>query len=81
MVEVCGISVEYKSSKLSGAGIAKGYQYEVVDARMVRRESTSDCPCGDPARHNLHLRSLAVLEDILSRANIRRIGNVVEVTM
>ncbi len=81
MVEVCGISVDHESSHVSGWGVAKGYLYELVDSRLVRREAVTDCPCGDPMRHNLHLRGLAALEDLLSRANVRRSGNVVKITM
>jgi hypothetical protein len=81
MVEVCGISVDYKSSRLSGVGITKGYLYELVGNRLVRRVSQTDCPCGDPARHNLHLYGLAVLEDILSSTDALRSGNIVKVAM
>ena len=81
MVEVCGISVDYESSRLTGVGVAKGYQYELVDNRLVRREGATDCPCGDPARHNLHLRGLAALEDLLTSANVRRSGNVLKIKM
>jgi hypothetical protein len=44
-----------ESSHLSGGGVAMGYQYELLDHRLARRKSPSDCRCGDPARHNLHL--------------------------
>jgi hypothetical protein len=80
-VEVGGISVDYESSHLSGGGVAMGYQYELVEDRLVRKKSASDCPCGDPARHNLHLRALAAVEDLLATGNIRRLGNVMKVTM
>ncbi len=80
-VEVSGISIDYESSRLSGVGAAEGYQYELVDDRLVRREAATDCPRGDPARHNLHFRGLAVVEDLLTRANVRRSGNLVKITM
>jgi hypothetical protein len=81
MVEVCGIAVDYQSDRLIGAGADKGYHYEMVDDRLVRRQSPNDCPCGDPARHKLHLRGLAVLEDMLIDAKIQRSGNVIDVSI
>jgi hypothetical protein len=81
MVEVCGIFVDYESSRLSGVGVARGYQYELVENHLVRRESSTDCPCSDPARHNLHLRGLAALEDLLTNGNVQRSGNVWKITM
>jgi hypothetical protein len=80
-VEVCGISVDHESSRLSGVGVAKGYQYELVGDRLVRSEAATDCPCGDPGRHNLHLRGLAAVEDLLNTGNVRRSGNVLRITM
>lgn len=79
--EVCGISVDYQGDQLIGGGVANGYRYELVGgARLIRRESPTDCRCGDPHRHSLHLRALVVLNDMLSTAKIERTGNVIQVT-
>lgn len=80
LFEICSISIDYKSDRLVGIGVSRGYMYELVKSRFVRKPSELDCPCGDPARHALHLRALAVIDDMLNSAAINRQGNVIRVT-
>lgn len=76
-IEVCAISIDCVSSRISGCGVSFGYSYELVDGHLVRRPGPTDCNCGDPYRHQLHLRSMAVLEHELGSGRIQQIGNVV----
>jgi hypothetical protein len=78
-VEVCAISIDYTSDRVSGGGVARGYMYELVNDCLVRSPDHTDCPCGDSERHNLHLRTLAVLEEMLATAKVERKGHVVTV--
>lgn len=79
--EVCGISIDYTSDGVSGAGVARGYTYELIDDRLVRSPGATDCPCGDAERHLLHLRALAVLEEMLATAKVERKAHVMTVVL
>ncbi|MGE5540382.1 MAG: hypothetical protein ACM30I_17330 [Gemmatimonas sp.] len=81
VVEVCGITVDYEGGVLSGAGVSMGYNYDLVGDRLIRRVAPSDCPCGDASRHELHLRTLATIEDLLTKRRVNRAGNVLQVHM
>jgi hypothetical protein len=79
--EVCGLSIDYASDRVSGGGVARGYTYELIDDRLVRSPAATDCACGDPERHLLHLRALAVLEEMLATAKVERKAHVVMVSL
>lgn len=81
-LEVCGICIDYTSNRVSGSGVARGYMYELKDdGRLVRSPEATDCPCGDPEHHLQHLRSLAVLEEVLATATIERKAHLVTIIL
>jgi hypothetical protein len=79
MFEVCAISVDYESERFIGWSVAKGYRYELVNMQLIRQAAPTDCPCGDPKRHDHYLRALAVLDDLLVTATIKQTGNIIHV--
>jgi hypothetical protein len=78
-LEVCGISIDYASDRVSGGGVARGYMYKLTDDCLVRSPTDTDCPCGDPDRHLLHLQALAILEEMLATAKVERKAHVVTI--
>jgi hypothetical protein len=79
-LDVYGITIEYASDRVSGGGVLRGYRYELIDDRLVRRRAATYCPCADPERHLLHLRALAVLEEMLATAKVERKAHVMTVS-
>jgi hypothetical protein len=77
LFDVCGVEIDYKSDQFVGAGASEGYRYELVDDTLVRRRSPTDCSCGDPARHVLHLCTVAALDQQLSTATAKREGSII----
>jgi hypothetical protein len=79
LYDVCGITVDYASNELVGAGGSEGYRYELIGDQLIRRPSPTDCSCGDPDRHTLHLRAIAALDEMLKTAKTERDGHIIRV--
>lgn len=79
--EVCGVVIDFEGDQLVGAGGSEGYRYELVGDSLVRRPSPTDCSCGDPVRHHLHLRTITTLDQVLSTAKVKRDGAIIGVDM
>jgi hypothetical protein len=77
--EIGSLTVDYTSDRLTAIGVSLGYTYTLQDNRFVRQPSAGDCPCGDPEKHNMHLRALAVLDDMLGSARIERKNHIASV--
>jgi hypothetical protein len=79
LYDVCGITVDYAGNELVGAGGSEGYRYELIGDQLIRRPSPTDCSCGDPDRHTLHLRAIAALDEMLKTAKTERDGHIIRV--
>ena len=77
LFDICGVVIDHPSDQFVGAGGAEGYRYELVGDSLVRRLSPTDCSCGDPDRHALHLRTVAALDQVLSTVNPKREGFII----
>jgi len=78
--DVCAIKVGHPSERFTGWGVFDGYKYRLVGDCLVRHPSPTDCPCGDPKRHEYHLRAMAVLDDVLANARIDRKDQIIRVS-
>ncbi len=81
LVEVSGVSIDYDSDQPTGFGVDKGYTYELTGKGVVRREAETDCPCGDPARHEHHLRALKAVEQMLGEGKVVRQGPILTISL
>lgn len=77
--EIGSFSVDYPSDQLTGGGVSEGYAYELDGPLLIRRPSPTDCSCGDPDRHEYHLRAMAALDDMLGTTKVDRTGRIIEV--
>ncbi len=77
---ICSIYVDHCSDKNTGFGVSEGYLYELEGSRLLRRPSSTDCPCGDPVRHEQHLIPVVILDHLLSECKVKRHGQIITVS-
>lgn len=74
-VEVSALVVEHPGQVLSGAGVERGWFYEIhPDGTWARKKDDRECPCNASHRHRQHLLLIHRLEEILgaSAPDVRR---------
>lgn len=71
LVQVCEISVDYEGRVLSGAGITRGWFYEIQDSGDWKRTPyEGECPCNNRGRHEQHLVMAFVADSMLREGDL-----------